>query len=343
MKRGKRLPTIGSVGRFGSVTLVPVDKIDASPFQVRVEYGDVSKLAENIRSQGLLEPILVRSKADGRYEVVHGHRRLKACKHIGRNLIEAFAKELSDEEAIAIQGSENIQRQDYSAIEEAVFYANYKRFLEKKLGREVGVIILAKKLNLREHTVRDKLYLLELPLEIQEKVHRGEIPSKKAVVLTILTREKPPKAKKGAQGFQEARRTDRWYLEIKRLAEEIVKAKKEPLKGLRTEAAVEHAAKLIRDEVDFDEAVRQAQLMEAVDLMRKEFVKAVNPREVILRVRASQPTLEDVYKSLSEANVELVKKMLLKGILRCPYCEGTDLVWKCTGKKLLGEDEVEGS
>jgi len=341
MRGGKA--ALGSVGRFGPVILISVDDIDTSPFQVRVEYGDISKLAESIKSQGLLEPILVRPKADGRYELVHGHRRLRACKHIGRRFIEAFVKDLSDEEAMELQGSENIQRQDYSAIEEAVFYANYKKFLEKKMGREVSVSTVAKKLSVNETTVRTRLYLLDLPPEIQEKVHRGEISANKAVKLTILAREKPPKREKGIKGgFREAKRTDRWYLEIKRLAKEIVKAENEPLKGLRTAAGVEHAAKLIRNGIDLDEAVRQAQLMEAVDLMKKEFVKSVNPRDVILRVRASQPTLEDVYRSLSEANIELIKKMLLKGILRCPHCGGKDLVWECTGERLLEEGEVEG-
>jgi ParB family chromosome partitioning protein len=327
---------VGSASRFGVVVLLPIDKIDLSPFQVRVGYGDVHDLAESIRSRGLLQPILVRPKGDGRYEVVHGHRRLQACRMIGRGIIEAFVRELSDEETIAIQGIENIQRHDYSPIEEATFYANYRRFLEKRMGKEVSLRELASNLNVNVATITEKIYLLDLPPDIQEKVHRGEISCQKAVGLTILTREK------GGREFERTERTDRWYHEIRKLAEEVAKAEREPLKGLRTGKGVGHAAQRIRDGLPFEEAVKEAQLMEAIEATKREILKAVNPREIIQRVRSSQPSMKEVAKSMAEANIKLIVKMLENRVVQCPYCGGMDLVWGCTGKP-VGGDHEEGS
>jgi ParB family chromosome partitioning protein len=97
-----------------------IDKIMVMPFQSRIAYEDpeINELVETIKQHGVLEPILVRPKND-RFEVVAGHRRLKAAKQAELTQIPAIIKPLSDQETFEIHFIENLQRKDLSDTEKA--------------------------------------------------------------------------------------------------------------------------------------------------------------------------------------------------------------------------------
>jgi len=195
----------GRVLKHGIVQHVPVDLIDDSPFQVRISYGDVDGLAADIRRRGLLQPILVRPRGD-RYEVVHGHRRLRAVRLNGARYILAVVRDLSDEDALLILGSENIHRRQLSPIEEARYYAELKK-------RKMSVRRIAKEMGKSKSTIHDYLTLLDLPEDVQTQIHAGEVSLSKAIQLARLTREeavqRDGRSDKGT--FSESERITRFH------------------------------------------------------------------------------------------------------------------------------------
>ena len=105
----------------GSLEL-DIDQIKTSPYQPRkwFEPSALQDLAQSIKNQGLLQPIVVRSIAQGGYELIAGERRWRAAQLAGLTKIPAINKQVSDREASAIALVENIQREDLNALEEAV-------------------------------------------------------------------------------------------------------------------------------------------------------------------------------------------------------------------------------
>jgi len=102
---------------------VPVELIERGRYQPRRVIDDVSieELADSIRQQGLMQPIVLRPLAGGdRYEIIAGERRWRACQKVGLSEIPALIKEISDEAAIAMALIENIQRENLNPMEEAL-------------------------------------------------------------------------------------------------------------------------------------------------------------------------------------------------------------------------------
>ena len=327
---------IGKTSHFGACISIPLKDIVESPYQVRVDYGDIEGLAKDITEKGLLQPILVRPVDGGKFEIVHGHRRYKAIESLGWKYIDGFSKQLTDSEAITIQGSENIWRKDYTPIEEARLYYNYKMFLERENGKSVSYRQVATAFKVSEDDVRNKIDLLQLPKEIQDKLHRGEIPFSKVRALTLLVRETTPIGVVGGKG-ETAPKTDRFYSEIKRLADEI---KKGSLGGLRTEKGVAEAAKAIREGVPYEDATKQAKINEAIAFTQQQLKKGRNPEEVLQNILAHQVDPSKVLEATIEANIGLLKKMLAEKLILCPYCGKPDLMWGCKHEVLVIENET---
>ena len=164
-----------------SVLSVPMDQIDANPFQPRTDFnsGELENLAQSIRVQGVLQPILVRSHpttAD-RYQIVAGERRFRATMLAGLNEIPAMLREMDDSDAAVIALVENLQRQDLNALEEA---EGYQRLLEDfGLTHEALGYAVSKS---RSH-VGNTIRLLRLPESIKREVRSGTLSSGHARVL----------------------------------------------------------------------------------------------------------------------------------------------------------------
>lgn len=116
--------------------IVKTCKLSSGKFQPRSEASDLEleDLADSIRSQGILQPILVRPLPDGRYEIIGGDRRWQAAKLVGLEEVPVIVKNISDQEACAIALIENIQRKNLNPLEEAE--ALQRLHVEFKLSHE---------------------------------------------------------------------------------------------------------------------------------------------------------------------------------------------------------------
>ena len=92
-----------------TIPLSEIDDFPDHPFQVRLD-EDMDQLVESVKERGVITPITLRQKADGRYEIVSGHRRRKACELAGLATVPAEIKELTRDEAIILMVESNLQR-----------------------------------------------------------------------------------------------------------------------------------------------------------------------------------------------------------------------------------------
>ena len=163
---------------------VIIEQID-EPKEILRKNMDPEKLIElgdSIRETGLHEPILLRPK-NGRYEIVAGHRRFLACKLIRREKISSIVREMSDEEAFIIKGTENEQREDLSPMERARMYQKMKEemgFTTEKICRVLGA---------REEKIRRHLALLDMDEEVQEAVDKGVLGTGAVFILNKIDDE----------------------------------------------------------------------------------------------------------------------------------------------------------
>jgi ParB family chromosome partitioning protein len=100
---------------------LPVDALQAGKYQPRtnMDHHALGELAESIKSQGVMQPILVRPLPDARYEIIAGERRWRAARMAGLTELPALVREVPDREALAVSLIENIQREDLNPLEEA--------------------------------------------------------------------------------------------------------------------------------------------------------------------------------------------------------------------------------
>ncbi|PWY55242.1 chromosome partitioning protein ParB [Legionella qingyii] len=109
---------------------VPIENIQAGQYQPRQDFNDIAlkELAQSIVSQGLIEPLIVRSIAKQRYEIIAGERRWRAAKIAGLQTVPCLIGNYSDKQACALTLIENIQREDLNLIEEA---SAYRRLIDE--------------------------------------------------------------------------------------------------------------------------------------------------------------------------------------------------------------------
>ncbi len=154
----------------GTIAVVPVDRIDASPEQPRKTFDEESLrgLADSIREQGVLQPILVEKRGE-RYLIVAGERRFRAARLAGLAEVPVVARSLTREEKLEISLIENIQREDLDPVEEAEAF----RSLMSAMG--LSQETLAKRLGKSRSAVANSLRLLNLDPEIRRSLAAGEL------------------------------------------------------------------------------------------------------------------------------------------------------------------------
>ena len=118
---------------------VEIDDLRISPLNVRREVDDVSELAESIREQGVLEPLVVRRTSDGKFEVIMGARRLTASQQIGLDLVPVVVQDISDADAVLRSLAENIQRQNLSLEERVQAYQSLRQLEPDRFGNSRGL------------------------------------------------------------------------------------------------------------------------------------------------------------------------------------------------------------
>src|SRR5216684_3757863 len=105
----------------GSTQEIPIDSIDPNPYQTRrrINEAALEELAESIRASGVVQPVVLRPAANGRYQLVAGERRWHASKRAGKTTIPAVVRQISNEQAMEITIIENLQREDLNPVEQA--------------------------------------------------------------------------------------------------------------------------------------------------------------------------------------------------------------------------------
>jgi len=150
---------------------IPIEQIDRNPFQTRTNVNEeqLAELAASISANGVVQPILVRPLANGRFQLIAGERRWRASKIAGKATIPAFLRQVSDEQAMEITIVENLQRADLNAMEQAHAFERLSR--EFHMTQEQ----MAQRTGKDRATVANFLRLLRLPAGVQTRVEKGEL------------------------------------------------------------------------------------------------------------------------------------------------------------------------
>lgn len=186
--------------RIYDIPLELIDDFPGHPFQVRMD-EDMQQLVESVKERGVLTPITLRQKEDGRYEIVSGHRRKKACELAGFETVRAEVRDMTRDEAIIFMVESNFQRSQILPSEKAF---SYKMRLEamKRQGQRsdltsgpVGPKLsgtrsneeLAKETSDSATQIKRYIRLTELIPEILQMVDEGKIAFRPAVEISYLT------------------------------------------------------------------------------------------------------------------------------------------------------------
>lgn len=186
---GKGLDSIfgesaAEVGHQEKSTL-PLDQIKPNPNQPRVNFDEeqLSELADSIKQNGVLQPILVR-KVGKHYEIVAGERRYQASKLAGLTEIPAVVREISDDKVFQLALIENLQRSDLNPIEEA---RGYRQLIQEQGLTQEG---LATVLSKSRSAIANSMRLLDLPDEVLDMIAQGLLTSGHArAILAVPTPE----------------------------------------------------------------------------------------------------------------------------------------------------------
>jgi ParB family chromosome partitioning protein len=150
---------------------IPVDQIDRNPYQTRshVDEEQLKELAASITANGVVQPILVRPQANGRFQLIAGERRWLASQLAGKTTVPAILRQVSDEQAMEITIVENLQRADLNPMEQARAF--------ERLGREFHMTQeqMAQRTGKDRVSVSNFLRLLKLPASIQARVESAEL------------------------------------------------------------------------------------------------------------------------------------------------------------------------
>jgi ParB family chromosome partitioning protein len=172
---------------------IPLDQIDRNPFQTRthVDEEQLAELAASIAANGVVQPILVRPQASGRFQLIAGERRWLASKSAGKATIPAILRQVSDEQAMEITIVENLQRADLNPMEQSRAFERLSR--EFHMTQEQMAVRTGKD----RATVANFLRLLRLPSTVQVRVETGELSFGHA--RTLLAFEHAEEIEKAAQ------------------------------------------------------------------------------------------------------------------------------------------------
>lgn len=187
--------------RIHELPLEEIDDFPGHPFQVRVD-EDMQQLVQSIAERGIITPVTVRQKEDGRYELVSGHRRKKACELAGLSTVKAEIRDLSRDEAIILMVESNLQRSTILPSEKAFSYKMRLEAMNRQAGRpkqnNLTPVVsdfkaqrtnekLADAVGESREQIRRYIRLTNLDPQILNMVDENKIAFRPAVELSYLT------------------------------------------------------------------------------------------------------------------------------------------------------------
>ena len=188
--------------RIYDIPLSEIDDFPDHPFKVKLD-EDMEQLVQSIKERGIITPVTLRPKEDGRYEIVSGHRRRKACELAGFGTVKAEVREMTRDEAIILMVESNLQRSVILPSEKAF---SYKMRLEamnrqgqrtdltcspvgNKLPGVKSSTVMAEEVGESKNTIFRYIRLTELIPELLDLVDEGRIAFRPAVELSYLQKE----------------------------------------------------------------------------------------------------------------------------------------------------------
>jgi len=154
-----------------SLHSIPVDRIGVGKYQprTRMDEHSLGELAESIKAQGVMQPILVRPVDGGRFEIIAGERRWRAAQRAGLREVPALVRSVPDQAALALALIENIQREDLNPLEEAQGIA--RLISEFRLTHDAAAAAVGRS----RSAVSNLLRLTQLPKQVQGYLHEGRL------------------------------------------------------------------------------------------------------------------------------------------------------------------------
>ena len=190
-------------GKLPKIYDIPIELIDEfpdHPFKVKLD-EDMDQLVESIKERGLITPITLRPKEDGRYEIVSGHRRKKACEIAGLSYVKADVREMGRDEAIILMVESNLQRSVILPSEKAFSYKMRLDAMKRQgMRTDLTSVPLAQKsktsremlgevVGESQDNVRRYIRLTELIPDLLDLVDEGKIALRPAVELSYLSKD----------------------------------------------------------------------------------------------------------------------------------------------------------
>ena len=189
--------------RIYDVPISEIDDFPDHPFKVKVD-EDMDQLVQRIKERGIITPVTLRPKEDGRYEIVSGHRRKKACELAGLETVKAEVREMTRDEAIILMVESNLQRSTILPSEKAFSYKMRLEAMKRQAGRPsqdnsspVGIDlrgkqsldVLGEEVGDSRNQVHRYIRLTELIPELLQLVDESRIAFRPAVELSYLKKE----------------------------------------------------------------------------------------------------------------------------------------------------------
>ncbi|MFP4183335.1 MAG: ParB/RepB/Spo0J family partition protein [Halorhodospira sp.] len=196
---------------------LPVDRLERGPYQPRRHFAEqaLQELADSIRVQGVIQPLVVRPGPQGRYQIIAGERRWRAAQKAGVESVPALVREIPDEAAVAVGLIENLQREDLNPLEAAEAL--------RRLIHEFGLSHqrTAEAVGRSRTAVTNLLRLLELNEDVQRLVSEGQLEAGHAKVLAGLagTAQSEAAARVAREGLT-VRQTERLVRRYQQVAEQ---------------------------------------------------------------------------------------------------------------------------
>lgn len=187
--------------RIYDIPLSEIDDFPNHPFKVKMD-EDMNQLVQSVKERGIITPITLRQKEDGRYEIVSGHRRRKACELAGLERVPAEIKELSRDEAIILMVESNLQRSIILPSEKAFSYKMRLEAMKRQAGRPpkdnyspvgnnlagtTSSELMAEQIGESKNQIYRYIRLTELIPELLDMVDENKIAFRPAVELSYLT------------------------------------------------------------------------------------------------------------------------------------------------------------
>jgi ParB family chromosome partitioning protein len=261
---------VGGASAAAELLHLPVEAIHPNPRQPRRRFEPeaTAGLAASLRHQGVLQPVVVRPRSEGGYELVVGERRWRAAREAGLDTLPSLVRDVDDRDTLLLALVENVARENLSPVEEARAYASLVDEFELSLGE------VAERVGRSKPSVSNRLRLLELPEEILWMLARGELTEGHARAVLALPEDdaRVRLARRVVRDGMTVRATERAAQEggarrrpratpVDPALAERARAAAERLTGLPTRVS---AGKL---EVHFGDETRLAELVEALEAL----------------------------------------------------------------------------